>query len=253
MYAQTAHAISEIQYLGTNNQPIAVGDLVKLDLNRYIFDLQRHSFKYCANYVYRVIELRPLWHLKGELVGLSKSSLRCARDAQGWYAAAKLAAVLRDDKGNLLDLPQSACQRMVEHCYRPQVLADIVEVIEPGRGLVPAGRVDYSLSPYEVLKPRYDALDHTFEGWSNRPTACLALYLMNCPMARALLRKSQTSKCRITAAKLRQLAQRNGWRLSIPQDAYFTDPFPPFYPYIEEVNYEEIARYLTEKIKEDSL
>lgn len=99
-----------------------------------------------------------------------------------------------------------------------------------------------------LLTKRSQSKDHTYEGYSTRPTALLAMYLKHSKEHRRLLLDHVTANGTLTGAKLRQLVhrQRNRWlNEAIPDEANSTEPFPPFSPYREEVEFDEIAAELT--------
>lgn len=254
-YAKTAPVAEAVSFDDIHGALIQVGALVRISIPSYLFDLDKGSWlKYCEGQLFKVCALMPVPASEAQRLGLNLRSND--RNKPLWYAGVDLRAVLRDETGALARLPGSSCDSFIPRYYRPSVLADIVEVIEAGDGTPPVGNVDYSLSDYEVLYPKYQALDHSFEGWSNRPTGLLSMYLQNSVEIRRELRGTVTSKGVITAAKLSQLAHRNCNRWlneAIPDEAYFTDPFPSFMPYREEVNFEEIAAELTAMHKNGSL
>lgn len=254
-FAKTTTAAVSVTFNDIHGAPIEVGALVRLNWSSYLFDLDTGSWlKYCKDQLFKVCALKPVPACEVHTLGLDLR--RSDANKPLWYAGVDLRAVLRDENGALARLPGSPCDSFVPRYYRPSVLADIVEVVEAGDGTPPVGNVDYSLSDYEVLYPKYQALDHRFEGWSNRPTGLLSMYLQNSQAIRRELRGAVTSKGVITAAKLSQLAHRNGNRWlneAIPPEAHFTDPFPSFMPYREEVNFEEIAAELTAMHKDGSL
>lgn len=239
---------AQVQHRSADGQAIALGALVKVNLG-YKFDMERYFRDALAGYQYRVVGLEAVPSSHRERLGIERDRVANQEIAAGkerWYAAVSLAAVLTNEDGSLARIRKSPCETFLERYLRCAVPADILDMVEPGNGKEPVGDVDYSISPYEHLYPKYQALDQTCDEWSNRPTACLALFLLSDQQVRVQLKMSVTAKGQLTTAKLKQLAQRERWiEKAVPAFSYFTDPFPEFAPYRQEVNYDEIAQELT--------
>lgn len=239
---------ADVQHLSATKQPIQLGALVKLS-PEYHCDIERHVKASLVGYQYRVIGLTAVPSSFRERLGIERersANLEINAGKERWYAAVQLAAVLTNDDGILARIDKSPCETFLERYLRCSVPAGILHVIEAGTGSMPVGDVDYSISPYEHLFPKYQAVDQTYEEWSNRPTACLAMFLLSDSKVRDLLKRSVTSKGQLTSAKLQQLTRSERWiDTAVPAEAYFTDPFPEFHPYLQAVNFDEIAAEIT--------
>lgn len=238
-----------VQFLTADCKPIRVGGLVQHH-GGYLLGYDRSQVYGMRSHIYRVLELVVVSSAQIHRYGMEPvRERRGYPDArQGkWFAGARLAKVVRDADGNVKPLSYGACDSFIHSSDRPTLVLDLFTQIEEGDGKAPVAGRDYSRSEYERLKPLYGAIDHSFDGYSNRPTACLGLALMNSSDDRKILRQSITQKGVLTEARLRQLTSRQRWlEKYVPDEAYFTDPFPQHSPYRQEVNYAEIASELTQ-------
>ncbi|MFY2597340.1 hypothetical protein ACOTHJ_15750 [Achromobacter xylosoxidans] len=241
---------SKVQHLSADGEEIALGALVALASEPiYKVDLEDYVTTAIAGKKYRVIGIEALNSAYNERLGIEldgNARRQINAGKERWFAAVRLAVVLTSEDGSLARIDKGPGETFLERNLRCTVPAEILRVLDAGNGKEPEADVDYSISPYEHLYPKYQALDHTCDEWSNRPTACLALFLLSDQQVRVQLKRSVTTKGLLTTAKLKQLAHRERWiEEAVPADAYFTDPFPEFTPYRQEVNYEEIAQELT--------
>ncbi|CAB5514453.1 hypothetical protein LMG26857_03512 [Achromobacter anxifer] len=241
---------SKVQHLSADGDAIGLGALVALAPEPgYKVDLEDYVAHAIAGRKYRVIGIEALNSAYNERLGIElerNARRQINAGKERWYAAVKLAVVLTNEDGSLARIDKSPGETFLERYLRCTVPAEILSVLDAGNGKEPVADVDYSISTYEHLYPKYQALDQTCDEWSNRPTACLALFLLSDQQVRVQLKTSVTAKGQLTTAKLMQLAKRERWiEKAVPADAYFTDPFPEFAPYRQEVNYDEIAQELT--------
>ena len=250
IYINFFPAADQVEHRTIDGQFLLLGALVRFTTN-YRVDFDRTRREIGAGVIYRVVGLEAMPSSMREFLGVErnrKDSAEINAGKERWYAGVHLRAVRRDESGELVMLDGSACDTFISKRDRCAVPADMLELIEQGSGQEPKPDVDYSISRYEHLYPKYKAVDQSCDGFSNRPTACLALFLLNDSASRDLISRSLTKAGKLTEAKLEQLTHRHGWLKHVDRDAYFTDPFPPFTPYRTEIDYSEIAQALMEPV-----
>lgn len=126
--------------------------------------------------------------------------------------------------------------------------AAYVSVDAVGDGQVIPGR-DYRESEGEVARKKFMATDHTYEGYTNRPTYLAALYLRadgkHNPAIRAMVRKDGS----INPNRVRKYFY--GAKLKIDDWAWYTPGIVERIEFRNAVNWEEIAKEFAEEVAED--
>lgn len=242
-----------VQFLTADGKSIKVGGLL-IRHGNYMIGMDSARVGMVDTEPLRVLSLTAVHsdnlHYFG-VEGVRKNGRHPDDRAGKWFAAVHLARTLRDEEGCVKSLAYSACDSFIHYRDRPYLLLDFFNQVEEGSGDFPIAGRDYSPSEYERLTALYAKVNQEFEGYSNRPTACLALALLNSSEHRLCLLNNLTKQGKLTEAKLRQLSSRNRWELEyVPAEAYLTDPFPPHRPYLQQVNYAEIAAEVTQMRRE---
>lgn len=237
-----------VEHRTSCEQLLQLGALVRINPG-YKFDFERYRAELAAGMTYRVVGLEVCPSSMRETMGIErerKANAEIAAGKERFYAGVRLRSVLRNEDGSLARIAQTPCEQFLSKMQSCILPADMLTLVEQGNGEQPRPDVDFSISPFEFLYPKYQAVDQSFEGYSNRPTASLGLFLMCDSPSRQLLERSRTKAGVLTEAKLRQLTHREGWLKHVDPEAYVTDPFPPLAPFRTEINYAEIAQTLTE-------
>lgn len=129
----------------------------------------------------------------------------------------------------------------LEAWYRLVVPLDDVDVVQWSRpgDRMPVKGWDYADDYSTVHAYRFEQTDKRFDGYTNQPTAALAVTIKSCADLSKLVEGIRTKSGSVTVAGLEQLSRRQHWESRfIPDDARYFAGFPGFWL---PVDYENIA------------
>jgi hypothetical protein len=142
-------------------------------------------------------------------------------------------------------VPQSQWDT-ANHCV---AYAERVELVHPGDGTVLPGR-DYEFTQLELAQARFNAMDHTYQGYTNAATFLAALYLRaDAPHHNAVLGMVKANG-RINPQRLENYFRRS--KLVIDEWAQYAQGLPKRIEFCLCVNWQEVATEFEELAQEQA-
>lgn len=136
-----------------------------------------------------------------------------------------------------------AAYQPITYWNRLTIPVDALEVVTVAKAdaSLPVPGVDYVEERGVIAQYHYDRLDRTCDGFSNKPTAVLALALKTDQALNTQVQGIRTKKGVVTEAGLMRLSKRHGWQGKfITQEDRYIDGFPHHF---QSVDFAEIAEF----------